>query len=391
MVGATFAVTMSETTSKSNLTILVVEATSTSTKDSTESNFDSRSTALSFGSKEILGESSIWLDLCKNAEAIRSINVSDKGRLGTTTISSEEQNVEALGFVIENKDLGLTLQNRLTASPKIHFLVSANILGVTPKASGMSLRVGSGESDWIVTSSLLVLADGGRSSVCRDLGISNINHAYNQHAIVSNVAFEKAHEGVAFERFTDTGPLAVLPLRKFKTENRCSVVWSVNPDESDEILDLEEAELRKRLQNSFGYRLGEITRIGRLGCFPLNQSLAREQIRPGLVLLGNVAHTLHPVAGQGMNLALRDMQSLIASIERGFKDGMDCGDMRVLQRYMERQSDDQYQVITFTDKLVSLFSSNAPSEVLVRKFGLLSLELFPLLRKTLAKKAMGLG
>ena len=109
MVGATFAVTMSETTSKSNLTILVVEATAPFAKDSTESNFDSRSTALSFGSKEILGESSIWLDLCKNAEAIRSINVSDKGRLGTTTISSEEQNVEALGFVIENKDLGLSL------------------------------------------------------------------------------------------------------------------------------------------------------------------------------------------------------------------------------------------------------------------------------------------
>ena len=121
------------------------------------------------------------------------------------------------------------------------------------------------------------------------------------------------------------------------------------------------------------------------------KSLAREQIRPGLVLLGNVAHTLHPVAGQGMNLALRDMQSLIASIEKGFKDGMGCGDMRVLQSYLERQSDDQYQVITFTDKLVSLFSSNTPSEVLVRKFGLLSLELFPLLRKTLAKKAMGLG
>ena len=190
MVGATFAVTMSETTSKSNLTILVVEATAPFAKDSTESNFDSRSTALSFGSKEILGESSIWLDLCKNAEAIRKINVSDKGRLGTTTISSEEQNVEALGFVIENKDLGLTLQNRLTASPNIHFLVSANIIGVTPRASGMSLRVGSRESDWIVTSSLLVLADGGRSPVCRDLGISSINHAYNQHAIVSNVAFE---------------------------------------------------------------------------------------------------------------------------------------------------------------------------------------------------------
>ena len=390
MVGATFAITLSETSSKSDLTILVVEATSPLAKDSTECNFDSRSTALSFGSKEILSESSIWLDVSKNAEAIRSINVSDKGRLGTTTISSEEQQVEALGFVIENKDLGLTLQNRLTASNSIHFLVSATILGVSSRANGMNLRVGSGESTWTVVSTLLVLADGGRSPVCRELGISTNNYAYNQHAIVANVAFEKAHEGVAFERFTDTGPLAVLPLRKFETENRCSIVWSVNPDESDEILNSDETALRKRLQNSFGYRLGEITRIGRLGCFPLSQSLAREQIRPGLVLLGNVAHTLHPVAGQGMNLALRDMQSLIMSIETGFSDGIDCGDMRVLQRYMDRQSDDQYRVITFTDKLVSLFSSNVPSEVLVRKFGLLSLELFPYLRKTLAKKAMGL-
>ena len=390
MVGATFAITLSETSSKANLTILVVEATAPSSKDSTDSNFDSRSTALSFGSKEILSESSIWLDVCKNAEAIRSINVSDKGRLGTTTISSEEQHVEALGFVIENKDLGLALQNRLTASTKIHLLVSAKILGVSSRANGINLKIGSGESTWTVASTLLVLADGGRSPVCKELGISTINHAYNQHAIVSNVAFEKAHEGVAFERFTDTGPLAVLPLRKFETENRCSIVWSVNPDESDEILDSDETALRKRLQNSFGYRLGEITRIGRLGCFPLSQSLAREQIRPGLVLLGNVAHTLHPVAGQGMNLALRDMQSLIRSIEKGFIDGIDCGDMRVLQRYMDRQSDDQYQVITFTDKLVSLFSSNAPSEVMVRKFGLLSLEFFPYLKKTFARKAMGL-
>ena len=132
MVGATFAVTLSETTSKSNLTILVVEASAPSAKGSSQSNFDSRSTALSYGSKEILGESSIWLDVGKNAEAIRSINVSDKGRLGSTTISSEEQNVEALGFVVENKDLGLTLQSRLMDSTTIHFLVSAKILGVTP-------------------------------------------------------------------------------------------------------------------------------------------------------------------------------------------------------------------------------------------------------------------
>ena len=149
--------------------------------------------------------------------------------------------------------------------------------------------------------------------------------------------------------------------------------------------------MQKKLQDSFGHRLGKIVKIGKLDCFPLRLSVAREQVRPGIALLGNVAHTLHPVAGQGMNLALRDMEALVRSIEEGLQEGSNFGEMRVLQRYLEKQIDDHYQIITLTDKLVSLFSSNAPTKVMTRKFGLLSLELFPSLRKTFAMKAMGLG
>ena len=214
---------------------------------------------------------------------------------------------------------------------------------------------------------------------------------YNQHAIVCNVGFEKAHQGMAFERFTETGPLAVLPLRNFKNENRCSVVWSVDEQESDKFLKLNQDVLRRELQGQFGQRLGRIKKLGKPRCFPLGLAIAKEQIRPGIVLLGNVAHTLHPVAGQGMNLALRDMEALVKSIEKGIKEGSNCGEMRVLQRYLENQSADQHQVITFTDNLVKLFSSNSTSKVMTRKLGLLSLELFPGLKKSFAKQAMGIG
>ena len=391
MVGASFAVTVSETLKDSSLKILVVEAAVPLSIDQSGSSFDSRSTALSFGSKQILSESSIWLEIGEKAEPIREIIVSDKGRFGTTRISSKEQNLEALGFVVENKDLVLTLNNRLSASHLIDYLTQAKITSVTPRASGVSFEISSDESSWSVSSALLVLADGGRSSVCENLGIVRSHQDYNQHAIVTNVAFEKAHAGKAFERFTDTGPLAVLPLRKFKDENRCSVVWSVNSYESDHILGLNQEAMQKTLQDSFGHRLGKIVKVGKLDCFPLRLSVAREQVRPGIALLGNVAHTLHPVAGQGMNLALRDMEALVRSIGEGLQEGSNCGEMRVLQRYLEKQIDDHYQIITLTDKLVSLFSSNAPTKVMARKFGLLSLELFPSLKKTFAMKAMGLG
>ena len=391
MVGASFAVTLSETLKDANLKILVVEANAPSTKEHSKMGFDSRSTALSFGSRKILSNSSIWQEIGEKAEPIRNILVSDKGRFGTTKISSKEQKLEALGFVVENRDLVLTLNNRLEASDSIEYFTQARISSAIPQANGMKLEIDNDASNWIVSSALLVLADGGRSSICEKLGIARSHQDYKQHAIVSNVVFEQGHEGRAFERFTDNGPLAVLPLRKFKNENRCSVVWSVNFHESSNILGLNQEALREKLQDSFGYRLGRVVKIGKLDCFPLKLSVAREQVRPGVALLGNVAHTLHPVAGQGMNLALRDMEALVKSIDKGLQEGSSCGDMRVLENYLGKQADDHHETITFTDKLVSLFSSNTATDVLARKFGLLSLELFPSLRKTFAKKAMGLG
>ena len=186
------------------------------------------------------------------------------------------------------------------------------------------------------------------------------------------------------------GPLAVLPLRKFNGENRCSLVWTVSAEESAEYMKFDDDEFIAKLQNSFGNRLGKVIQVGEKFCYPLSLSLAKEQIRQSLVLLGNVAHTLHPVAGQGLNLALRDIDALVSTLSSAVTQEEPLGDMATLQSYIEEQDFDQQKFIRFTDSLTKLFSSNNQSNVITRQLGLLSLELMPAARKTFAKQAMGL-
>jgi 2-polyprenyl-6-methoxyphenol hydroxylase-like FAD-dependent oxidoreductase len=182
----------------------------------------------------------------------------------------------------------------------------------------------------------------------------------------------------------------MLPLRTFNDQNRCSMVCVANEQESEEIMQMTKKEVLRTLQEKFGSRLGKITHIGERYDFPLNLSIAKEQVRPGLALLGNVAHTLHPVAGQGMNLALRDIHVLVNTLYRGIKKQINPGDMNLLQGYIDEQLFDQGKTISFTDNLVGLFSSDEARSIIGRKLGLLSLELFPMLRKSFAAEAMGI-
>ena len=160
--------------------------------------------------------------------------------------------------------------------------------------------------------------------------------------------------------------------------------------EVTQTLAMDQLQLLAKLQQSFGDRLGTITRIGKLAHYPLALNQASEQVRPGLVLLGNVAHTLHPVAGQGLNLALRDAQALVRSLREAKVNGEGLGDIKVLQRYIEKQAADQRSTIAATDSLVRLFSSSKLTKVLLRKFGLVSLEMVPAMKRMFAQQAMGL-
>ena len=242
-----------------------------------------------------------------------------------------------------------------------------------------------------VDAALVVLADGGKSTVSEQLGISSSLTPYGQHALIANVAFSDPHRHIAYERFTESGPLAVLPLAEQEGEHRGALIWTLADEEAAAVAALPERQFLEKLQERFGYRLGRFEKVGSRSLYPLTLSVAREQVRPGLVLLGNVAHSLHPVAGQGLNLALRDAQVLAELLAHALAQGRNPGDMEVLQSYVKQQARDQQATIGFSDYMTRLFSSSHPALVWARKFGLFSIDMIPTFKRGFARQAMGLA
>jgi len=391
MVGASFCCALENLLRESPISVLVIEAIAPNNGLVKQSSFDARSTALSFGSRKIFEEFAVWQELGAAVSAIDEIQVSDRGRLGAVSLSAQEQKVDALGYVVENKRLGEVLNARLLGSDKINLLSPAAVSSIKATEGGMQLRLQHGDSDAIVDTSLVVLADGGKSPVCEQLGISQSIERYDQHALIANIVFEKPHNNIAYERFTDTGPLAILPLQAIDGTNRGSLVWTLSVEQAAEFREMNEEQLLSLLQERFGFKLGKITNIGERFVYPLSLSLAKEQVRPGLALLGNVAHTLHPVAGQGLNLALRDARVLVDVLGKAMQQEAALGDMSMLSEYVARQEADQALTTQFTHNITKLFSSNNDAKVWLRKFGLLAVELSPRVRHSLAERAMGLS
>lgn len=391
MVGASFALALRGRMAPGH-SILVVEAARPGLDAPGSPSFDDRSTALSFGSSRILAQLGLWSELERQVTPIRRIHVSDRGHFGTARLDSEAEGVDALGYVVENRQFGHVLNRSLYARDGLDLLAPTTVESISPLSSGMQLQLKcDGDRLVEVEAGLVVLADGGRSPICSQLGISIQKERYDQQAIIANIGFEKSHDNVAYERFTDTGPLAVLPLQPLQGENRGALVWTVNEQDAMQLTGLPDTELLSILQARFGYRLGRFTRIGERFCYPLSLQVAREQVRPGLVLLGNVAHTLHPVAGQGFNLALRDAWELVGVIGGAVAAGSSPGDMRVLQQFVSQQQRDQDRTIGFSHYLTRLFSSNRSSLVWARKFGLASIDMLPFVRHEFARSAMGLA
>lgn len=389
LVGASFACALAAQTRGAPPRILVIEA-APSVQVSTS--FDARSTALSHGSRQIYERLGLWQAIASHATPIERIHVSDRGHFGAVRIDCADMQVDALGHVAENQHLGLVLTAALDQDPAIDFLCPASIHSLVPTPQGMRLQI-QGAEDALLTldAALVVLADGGKSTVSEQLGISSSQTPYGQHALIANVAFSDPHRHVAYERFTDSGPLAVLPLTEREGEHRGALIWTLADDEATAVAALSEAQFLARLQERFGYRLGRFEKVGSRVLYPLTLTVAREQVRPGLVLLGNVAHSLHPVAGQGLNLALRDAQVLAERLAEALTQGHAPGDMEVLQGYVDAQARDQLTTISFSDYMTRLFSSSHPALVWARKGGLFSIDLIPPLKRGFARQAMGLA
>jgi Ubiquinone biosynthesis hydroxylase, UbiH/UbiF/VisC/COQ6 family len=252
---------------------------------------------------------------------------------------------------------------------------------------GVALDIQVGDERRGITTRLLVAADGGDSSVRDRLGIRVEGHDYGQDAVVTTVLADRPCPGQAFERFTDTGPLAMLPM----PGGRYSVVWTCRPTETAELLALTESDFSARLQARFGWRLGRLSAPSPRQAYPLRLRLVRETIHERLVLIGNAAHTLHPVAGQGFNLGLRDVAALAEVLGEAARCGQDPGSADTLADYKRWRGRDQVATAWLTDTLARLFVVPWRPVRLARNLGLLGLDLVPAARRRLARRLMGLA
>lgn len=392
MVGAALAALLAN--SLDDREIVLVEAFALPSKNQTffQPSFDDRSTAIASGSVELLQHIGVWEQLREHATPIRQVHVSDKGHFGGSLINATEINttgakLDAVGYVVANAWLGRVLLSHLRQQNNVRLLSPAKVSQLQPHTSGAVLTLEMNEQTHSLHTQLSIIADGAESPLRKRLGIDVSRDDYQQTAIIANVRFEQPHQGVAYERFTDQGPMALLPLGGNDRAQESALVWTQPSQEADALLAMSDADFLKQLQARFGHRLGHFTQVGRRDSYPLQLIVASEQVRSSIAVMGNAAHFLHPVAGQGFNLALRDCASLCAQLKQAGEQPL--GSLDLLQSYLRLQAQDQQTTIGFSHLLTKLFSNNDLSAAAVRGLGFLGLELVPPAKQFLARQMMG--
>ncbi len=370
------------------LRIAVVEAVARSAEQ--QPSFDDRSTALSRSSQRTFEAMGLWAEIVAGSTPIRNIHVSDKGRFGFSHIDASEQKVEALGYVVINRVLGQVLQSSLSGVDGLDLMCPARICEVASTDEEVTTTIEEPGGRRTLTCKLLVAADGANSSVRDMIGISASRVDYEQLAVIGNVLPEKVPDNRAYERFTDTGAIAMLPI----ADERAAFVWMMPPADAEKLLALSDEEFTQRLQDTFGYRLGRFSQVGKRVAYPLALTKANGLIAKRGVVVGNAAHGLHPVAAQGFNLGMRDVATLCDCIADARDDQdatLDCGSAAILENYAEWRRSDQQKLVRFTDGIVRLFGDQRPPVRVLRNLGMLGFDMIPGIRKAFAKHTMGLA
>jgi 2-octaprenyl-6-methoxyphenol hydroxylase len=379
MVGASFALALRNTP----LRVLLIE--SVPPDSAVQPSFDERTTALGNGSRQIFETLGVWAGMSNDSAPIRSIHVSDAGRFGVARLDAREQGVHAFGYVVPNRVIGRALWQALRTAPNIEIAMPAQLQGASALADGVLLEIATGGGTEKIKAAVAVAADGAGSGLRACAGIDATVEDYEQIAIVVNAATERPNNGEAFERFTPSGPLAVLPV----TGGGYAVIWAVSPARAAELVALDEAAFAAELLAAFGWRAGRWTKIGRRNSYPLALSRADETVAGRIVLIGNAAQALHPVAGQGFNLGLRDAATLAEMLAAGGQGDDPERFNELLSRFAAWRDEDRRGVTRFTDGLVKLFGNDTPGLGLVRNFGLLMFDLSPAAKRALSRVSWG--
>jgi 2-octaprenyl-6-methoxyphenol hydroxylase len=382
LVGASLALALSQL----DFDVALAEAVPFGTPE--QPSFDERTTAISNGTQRIFNALGVWPLIERSATPIKRIHVSDKGRFGFARINAQEQGLSQLGYVVVNRVMGEALWRRLREA-KINIYAPARVTGLKLDGDHQCVTLDSGlqSTAHSLQSRLVIAADGARSAVREAAGIGASSQDYNQTAIIANIACQKFHNHVAYERFTPEGPLAILPL----TDARMGLVWVLAPDIAAQVSSLSDADFIARLQEAFGLRLGRFTQVGKRASYPLALTQADAHIAERLAIIGNAAQGLHPIAGQGFNLGLRDAACLaeVLADARTAGSTVDPGSKEILQRYASWRGEDRQGIIKFTDGLVRLFAQGIGPIKAARDVGMLLFDLSPGAKDYLAQLSLG--
>jgi 2-octaprenyl-6-methoxyphenol hydroxylase len=380
LVGASLALALAPL----GLRVALVEAVAPGTGE--HPSFDERTTALANGSVRVFRSLGVWRHMEREATPIRRIHVSDQGRFGTARIDAAEQGLESLGCVIPNRAIGAGLQQGLAACPWVETIAPARVLGSEVADGWRRLRFESGGAERQIAARLLVAADGARSLVREQAGIGAEHWEYGQVAITATVTTQRFHDHVAYERFTPEGPIAVLPL----ADGRCGLVWTRHPPEAARLLAATDEAFLAELQQAFGFRLGRLLSVGRRQSYELGLWRAERHVGERLAVVGNAAQALHPIAGQGFNLGLRDAASLAEVLAEARAEGIsDTGAEAPLAAYAAWRDQDQRRIVAFTDGLVRLFATPFGPLRVLRTAALLAFDALPPAKSALARLSVG--
>ncbi len=375
MAGATLALALHQL-SEGRLSVAVVEPYQADHQQ--HPGFDARSIALSYGTIQILQRFGLWTDLQSVATPINHIHVSDRYHAGMTDITREEVAVNALGYVVELADVGRIYAEKMANTASISMFCPQSIQNVQRDINKVTAVLSNGEQ---IEAKLLVAADGAVSTCCEQVGLTLQEHDFEQVAVIANVVAAEQHQGRAFERFTSHGPIALLPM----SGNRMSLVWCLPPDKADEVMAYDDEVFLNQLQSEFGWRLGKLEKTGARSSYPLVLRYREQNISHRFAIVGNAAQSLHPIAGQGFNLGIRDVASLAEEIVHS----EDVGSYRLLSQFKRRRDNDRSATITLTSSLVHLFSNDWLALRIGRNLGLAAMDNIPMLKTPLLRRTLG--
>ncbi|MFW1055906.1 2-octaprenyl-6-methoxyphenyl hydroxylase [Vibrio parahaemolyticus] len=377
MAGATLALAI-EHLSQGALRVAVVEPFKAQSDQ--HPGFDSRSIALSYGTVNLLRHLELWSAIEPFSTPIEHIHVSDRSHAGMTDITKHDVGVEALGYVVELADVGRVYQELLTHSTAIDLYCPDSAKHITRTQENVTIELASGE---LLNAKLLVAADGAVSQCCQQIGLELSEHDFDQVAVIANIVTQEPHQGRAFERFTENGPVALLPM----SDNRMSLVWCLRPDEAQIVMELSEREFLERLQQDFGWRLGAMQKVGLRASYPLLLRHRKQNISHRFAIVGNAAQTLHPIAGQGFNLGIRDVVTLAEEL---VKQGEDVGRYQGLIRFSQRREADRNETIWLTSSLVHVFSNDLLAMRIGRNTALAAMDNLSIFKQPLLRHTLGL-